>query len=172
MPAPAMPDRAAPDRAFGLVADAHCRLLVLGSFPGVQSLRERRYYAYPHNQFWQLMTLVVGMDLVPLGYEERLAALVSRGVGLWDVVETARRAGSLDAALRDVAPRDLRGVMASLPNLRAVAFNGATAFRVGRRQIGEDASADLVLLPSSSPAHTIGLAAKAAVWRNLANYLD
>jgi hypoxanthine-DNA glycosylase len=163
---------AMPDHAFDLVADTRCRLLMLGSFPGVRSLRERRYYAYPHNQFWQLMTPVVGIDLVPLAYEERLAALLARGVGLWDVVETARRAGSLDTALRDVAPRDLRTVAAGLPNLRGMAFNGATAFRIGRRQMGEGAAPELVSLPSSSPAHTIGLAAKAVVWRQLAAYLD
>jgi double-stranded uracil-DNA glycosylase len=158
--------------AFDLVADSRCRLLVLGSFPGVQSLRAGRYYAHPRNQFWQLMTLVTGIALVPLGYEARLDALLSRGVGLWDVVATARRAGSLDSALRDVAPRDLRTVAAGLPALRAMAFNGGTAFAIGRRQMGEDCPLPLIALPSSSPAHTIGLEAKAEVWRQLGDWLE
>jgi double-stranded uracil-DNA glycosylase len=159
------------DRAFDLVADRHCRLLVLGSFPGVQSLRARRYYAHPRNQFWHLMTRVTGIDLVPLDYARRLEALVERGVGLWDVVATARRAGSLDSALRDVAPRDLPAVAVQLPALRAMAFNGGTAFAIGRRAMGPDCAIDLVPLPSSSPAHTVGLAAKAEAWRSLSAYL-
>jgi len=160
-----------PDQAFDLVADARCRVLILGSFPGVRSLREARYYAHPRNQFWQLMSPVAGLDLVPLAYDERLAALVARRIGLWDVVATARRAGSLDSALRAVQPRDLRAVAAGLPDLRAMAFNGATAFAIGQRQMGQGTMVELVSLPSSSPAHTVGLAAKAAAWCRLAAYL-
>jgi double-stranded uracil-DNA glycosylase len=160
------------DTAFDLVADSRCHLLVLGSFPGVQSLRAGRYYAHPRNQFWDLMGLATGVDLVPLDYPARLAALVARGVGLWDVVQTARRAGSLDSALRDVAPRDLRAVAAGLPGLRALAFNGATAFAIGRRQMGEDCPLPLIALPSSSPAHTVGLTAKAEAWRALGTWLQ
>ncbi len=161
-----------PDEAFDLVADARCRLLLLGSFPGVRSLQERRYYAHPRNQFWQLMSPAAGIDLVSLDYAGRLAALVARGIGLWDVVATARRAGSLDSALRDVAPRDLPAVIATLPGLRAMAFNGSTAFIIGQRQIGPNPPVALVRLPSSSPAHTLALAAKAAVWGQLGAWLD
>jgi hypoxanthine-DNA glycosylase len=160
-----------PDQAFDLVADARCRVLVLGSFPGVRSLREARYYAHPRNQFWQLMSPVVGIDLVPLSYDQRLAALVAQRIGLWDVVATARRSGSLDSALREVQPRDLRAVAAGLPDLRAMAFNGAAAFAIGQRQMGQGSGIDLLSLPSSSPAHTIGLSAKAAAWRALTSYL-
>ncbi len=160
-----------PDEAFDLVADARCRVLVLGSFPGAQSLRDRRYYANPRNQFWHLMSPVVGVDLVPLAYDQRLAALVARNVGMWDVVANANRVGSLDSALRDIMPRDLRAVMARLPDLRVLAFNGATAFRIGQRQLGPDAGVECVLLPSSSPAHAIGLAAKARQWARLAESL-
>jgi len=159
------------DQAFDLVADAGCRVLILGSFPGVRSLREARYYAHPRNQFWALMSPAVGIDLVPLAYEQRLAALVARGVGLWDVVATARRTGSLDSALRDVRARDLRAVAGGLPGLRVMAFNGAAAFAIGQRQMGQGTDIELVSLPSSSPAHTIGLAAKAAAWCRLAAYL-
>ena len=161
-----------PDHAFDLVANAQCRLLILGSFPGVQSLRARQYYAHPRNQFWQLMSSVVAVDLVSMAYEERLTALLAQGVGLWDVVATARRAGSLDSALREVAPRDVAGVAAGLPALRASGFNGATAFSIGRRQLAGTVDLPLVLLPSSSPAYTLALDAKLAVWRQLAVFLQ
>lgn len=161
-----------PDQAFDLVADARCRVLILGSFPGVTSLREQRYYAHPRNQFWDLMTAVTGIGLVPLAYADRLAALVARGVGLWDVVATARRAGSLDSALRDVAPRDLKAVAAGLPDLRVMAFNGNAACNIGQRQLGQGAHLECLSLPSSSPAYTIGLAAKTVAWRRLSAYLD
>ena len=162
--------------AFPLVADARTRVLVLGSLPGVQSLRLGHYYANPRNQFWQLLSPVTGIDLVALAYPDRLAALCDVGVGLWDVVASARRAGSLDAAIRDVSPRDLRAVAANLPNLRALAFNGATAYRIAQRQWGPDPAfeprIDLLSLPSSSPAHAVGLAAKQPAWNRMAAYLQ
>jgi len=159
------------DHAFELVANAQCRVLLLGSFPGARSLREQQYYANPRNQFWQLLSPVIGVDLVPLGYADRLATLLAHRIGLWDVVATARRAGSLDSALRDIAPRDLHAVAARLPDLRAMGFNGATAFKIGQRQLGQSPAIKCLLLPSSSPAHTVGLAAKAEQWRLLASYL-
>jgi len=158
-------------RAFDLVADTRCRMLVLGSFPGVRSLAEQRYYAHPRNQFWQLMTPVAGIDLVPLAYRDRLAALVGCGIGLWDVVQSANRVGSLDTALRDVAARDLDALSARLPLLRVMAFNGAAAYRIGQRQMRGDAAVTLVRLPSSSPAHTMPIADKLAQWRELRSWL-
>lgn len=155
------------DHALDLVADADCRLLVLGSFPGVRSQQARRYYAHPRNQFWQLMSPVAGVDLVPLDYEARLAALLARGIGLWDVAQTAEREGSLDAALREVEARDLAALPARLPKLAAMAFNGAAAYRIGRRQMGAEPPVALIPLPSSSAAHTQPLAAKLAVWSQL-----
>ena len=159
------------DQAFDLVANTHCRRLLLGSFPGALSFRDRQYYANPRNQFWQLLSPVVGIDLVPLGYADRLATLLAHGIGLWDVVATARRAGSLDSALRDVAPRALHSAAAGLPDLRAMAFNGATTFKIGQRQMAKCPKIKCLLLPSSSPAHTISPGAKGEQWRHLASYL-
>lgn len=158
--------------SFPPVVDPQVRLLVLGSLPGERSLAERRYYAHPQNQFWRLMSLVVGRDLPALPYEARLEALLAAHVGLWDVVASATRPGSTDAAMRDIEGHDIAALAATLPELRAIGFNGGTAYRQGVRQLG--AAADryaLVALPSSSPLHTIGLAAKAAAWEALRAHL-
>jgi double-stranded uracil-DNA glycosylase len=158
-------------QALPLVADARCRLLVLGSLPGRQSLAQQRYYAHPRNQFWALMSPVVGADLVAMDYAARLDAVRAAGVGLWDVVGAARRRGSLDSALRDVQPRDLQAVMARLPALRAVAFNGASALAIGQRQLAGQDRVPLIALPSSSSAHAIGLEAKRESWTRLRDTL-
>jgi hypoxanthine-DNA glycosylase len=73
-------------RSFPPVVDADTRLLVLGSLPGDRSLAAARYYAHPQNQFWQLMSAVIDVDLPSLDYDARLAALRTARVGLWDVV--------------------------------------------------------------------------------------
>ena len=158
--------------SFPPVVDPWVRLLVLGSLPGERSLAEQRYYAHPHNQFWRLMAPVVGRDLPALPYDSRLAALLEAHVGLWDVVASARRTGSTDAALEDVERHDIAMLAATLPDLRAIAFNGGTALRHGLRQLGPAAERyAIVALPSSSPLHTIGLAAKLPAWEALRTHL-
>lgn len=160
-------------RAFAPVADARTRVLVLGSLPGAASLAARRYYAHPRNAFWRLIGPVAGRDLAALSYPERLAALLDARIGLWDVIAAAARAGSLDAAIRDPEHADLPALVARLPDLRAVAFNGATAARLGRRALAGLAGRPvLVDLPSSSPAYAaMPLAEKAARWTALARHL-
>ena len=157
-------------RSFPPVVDESTRLLVCGSLPGEASLKAGRYYAHPQNQFWRLMSPVVGHDLTTLDYDARLAALLAAGVGLWDVVASARRQGSSDGAIRDLAPNDLVALVTRLPHLRTVAFNGGTAYRHGKALL-TGVPVATVALPSSSPLHTVGLAAKQATWSALRTFL-
>ncbi len=157
-------------RSFPPVADARTRLLILGSLPGEASLAASRYYAHPQNGFWRLLGGVIGTDLVSLDYNARLSTVLAHRIGLWDVVAGATRQGSLDAAIRDPQANDLRALVAALPDLGAIAFNGKTAARLGRLALGPT-SLPLVDLPSSSPAYTLALAEKQAHWRVLAPLL-
>ena len=144
-------------------------LLLLGSLPGEASLKAQRYYAHPQNQFWRLLGAALAEPLAELDYEERLARLSARQVALWDVVGTAQRRGSLDAALRDISVNALADYVAGQPQLRAIGFNGQTAARLGRRALGETGLA-LVDLPSSSPAYTAAFTDKEARWSVLAKF--
>lgn len=146
------------------------RLLILGSLPGDRSLIAQRYYAHPTNQFWRLIGGAIGEDLHGLNYPDRLERLAERGIGLWDVIGSARRSGSLDGAIRDPAHNALEELVASLPELRAIAFNGGTAAAIGRRLLGSLAGAMLIDLPSSSAAFTLPLADKARDWAVIERY--
>jgi len=158
--------------SFPPVVDPRVRLLVLGSLPGEKSLAAGRYYANPHNQFWKLMAAVIARDLEALDYDARLTALLDAHVGLWDVVASAHRVGSTDAAIEDLEANDLAALAQTLPDLRAIAFNGGTALKHGARQLGDAAQAFAILpLPSSSPLHTVGLAAKLPAWLALRDHL-
>ena len=157
--------------SFGAVVDARTRLLVLGSLPGERSLAEAQYYAHPTNRFWELIGAVVDRDLRALAYPERLVALGEAGVGLWDTVGSARRAGSLDSAIRGSVANDLAGLVAILPLLRAVAFNGGTAAKIGRAQLAGSTLAQIDL-PSSSAANAgQSFAAKRDQWLELRAFL-
>ena len=114
---------------------------------------------------------VIGQEIASLDYAARICALLAAKVGLWDTVASARREGSLDAALREVEHAALPQLVASLPALRAIGFNGATSAKIGRKALGIT-PLTLIDLPSSSPAHAaMTFAQKAERWKSLREYL-
>ncbi len=157
--------------SFPPVIDADTRVLVLGSLPGEVSLARQQYYAHPTNQFWRLISGVAGCDLASLDYEARLSALLRARIGLWDVIRTARRHGSLDGNIRDHSPNALPDLLRGLPALKLIAFNGNTSSAIGRKGLGELTGVEMLSLPSSSAAYTLAFAEKQAQWLQLRNYL-
>ena len=154
------------------IAPADARLFVLGSLPGDASLAARRYYAHPTNQFWRLLGQAIGEDLQPLGYEDRLQHLAERNVGLWDVIASANRRGSLDQAIRKAEHNQIEHLLHDFADLRAIAFNGTTSSRIGRKLIIQPPPhVTLIDLPSSSAANTKPFAEKAIAWAALGQFL-
>ncbi len=154
-------------------AAADTTLLVLGSFPGVASLQVQQYYGHPRNQFWRLLGQALDLPLAECTYPERLALLRSARVGLWDVITTTQRRGSLDSQIRAPIGSDLSGLLNRLPALRVIAFHGGTAARLGLRQLGGLAvNYRILALPSSSPAYTLPFDDKLVAWREIAVQLN
>ena len=156
---------------LGPVASRESRLIILGSLPGDASLAAGRYYAHPANQFWRLVGEVIERDLAAMDYERRLAELGRARIGLWDVIGSAERRGSLDQAIRSSAANPLAEWLRGFPDLGAIAFNGKAAAAGGRRALAGIAGPALIDLPSSSPANTLPLGVKAAAWARLREFL-
>lgn len=155
MTAPSQPaDRARPQallQGLGPVLDADTRLIVLGSFPGVASLRAQGYYAYPQNHFWKILAALWGLPLHDMPYTERIDALLAHGLGLWDVYAACEREGSLDSRIRHGRLNDLHGLRARCPRLQAIAHNGAESHRHARHT--QALGLPVYRLPSTSPAN-------------------
>lgn len=167
-----MPDVDFLKASFEPVIDSKTRVLILGSLPGEMSLARQQYYAQPTNQFWRLTGAVIERDLVAMPYEQRLAALLSAGIGLWDVIKTAKRLGSGDAAIRDVQANALPNLIRTLPHLKSIAFNGSKSAAIGRKHVSDDRHI-LLDLPSSSAAYcSISFEQKVARWMQLRDMLD
>ncbi|MEO5773955.1 MAG: DNA-deoxyinosine glycosylase [Sphingomicrobium sp.] len=151
------------------IACPDARLFIFGSLPGDASLAARRYYAHPTNQFWHLLGHAIGEELHVMAYDERLARLADRKIGLWDVIASAARRGSLDQAIRSAGHNPIDRLLENFPDVQAVAFNGLTAAQVGRNVFGST-QLTLIDLPSSSAANTKRFDQKAEIWDQLANY--
>lgn len=150
-----------------------CRVLVLGTAPSQRSLELRQSYAHPQNLFWPFMG-----ELFDAGpdrpYAERIARLHRRGIGIWDVLESCERPGSLDSAIRadsEIA-NDIPALLDQHRTIGALAINGAKALQVYRRRIEPGIAPArreglvVLALPSTSPANaSIPRAEKLARWR-------
>src|SRR6185312_10020238 len=115
-------------QGFPPVVDERARVLILGSFPSAQSLAVNQYYANPRNAFWPITAELFGFD-VTAPYHERLAALLSHGVALWDVLRACRRRGSADSAIdpKSLVVNDFGKLFGGHPTITRVYFNGAKA---------------------------------------------
>jgi hypoxanthine-DNA glycosylase len=157
-------------RSFAPVVDENTRILILGSLPGDASLAQQQYYAHPQNRFWHLLSELISVNLVDQEYVLRLQTLLLHHIGLWDVVAQAKRRGSLDSQIRERDDNDLLSLISTLPRLHTIAFNGATAGKIGLKILGEQQTRYRILhLPSSSPAHTMAYALKLTSWQMLNN---
>lgn len=162
--------------SFAAIIGPDARVLVLGTLPGAASLAASQYYAHPRNAFWPIMGDLTGAS-VALSYNERVRRLIDGRVALWDVCASARRSGSLDAAIRtdSVVPNDIGGLLRRHPDVGLICFNGVTARELFQRLVLRDlvpTARDVprLTLPSTSAAHAgMSFAKKLDAWRRALN---
>jgi len=138
------------------LVDQRTRILVLGSFPSVASLEGQRYYGHPRNHFWEIVARCLGTGEIG-DWLERYENLLSHGLGLWDVIGSCRRPGSLDRDIKDPAPNDISSLLERFPDISRIAINGATAGRLFAKYIAPGLAGEwqtktrVFRLPSTSP---------------------
>ena len=165
--------------SFEPIVSPSSHTLILGSIPGVASLRAHEYYAHPRNAFWPILYAVwlppktvgslknpstTNLGLPP--YKERLRFLISKNLALWDVVATCTREGSLDSAVHDEEIQAFDTFFAAYPNISKILFNGRKAYDLFSQHHGFTVNMIYHLMPSTSPAHAgMTFDEKLAVWQ-------
>jgi len=156
--------------SFAPVSNNDARVLILGSMPGKESLRQNQYYAHPSNAFWKIMGELVGAR-PSLPYAERLRILKSSGIALWDVLGSCEREGSLDSDIRKESANDFASFLKQHPHITRVFFNGAKSEHSFKRFVlGKQSLPPLTYqrLPSTSPAHAgMRYEEKLKVWKEV-----
>ena len=153
------------------VVDNRTRVLILGSFPGEVSLQKREYYAYPGNQFWRLVSDIIGDDISVVPYPEKLKRLLASGIGLWDMIAVCRRNGSRDSSIRDAQVNDIPALLEQYPGIMAIFFNGRKAEKLFSL-FSHQCRIPAYYLPSSSPANAIPYEQKRKKWLAVKAVLD
>ena len=166
-------------KGFEPVIRSNCRVLVLGSMPGVASLQQQQYYAHPRNAFWPIMEELFAIDK-SMEYAKRCSMLSSEKIGLWDVLNACKRDGSLDSRIETSSElaNDFDRLFSSHHSISAVFFNGATAERLYKKHIlssefMQDQDLFYFRLPSTSPAYAaMTFNEKLEQWRRILDYLS
>ncbi len=155
-------------KSFQPVIDKSTRVLILGSMPGVASLERQEYYGNIRNTFWKIIFEIFNQEPI-LNYEQKLGFLRSKRIGLWDVLASCERKGSLDSNISLGVVNDLETIFCIYPNIKRVFFNGTKAYDVFKKEIGFTRFDNIVFkkLPSTSPANTLRYEFKLEEWKVL-----
>jgi len=158
-------------QSFPPIESASARLLILGTMPGIASLRAGQYYAHPQNAFWRIAGTIVGFDPAS-PYQVRVARMRAAGIAVWDVLKSCTRQSSLDSDIvhATAVPNDLPAFLAGHPGIRRICFNGAKAealyARHVRPRLATTVDVQYLRLPSTSPANaSISWPTKLHAWQ-------
>ncbi len=156
--------------SFEPIADESAEILILGSMPGQVSLLAGEYYAHAQNAFWRILA-ELGLPDRMAPYDERVRALKSARIAVWDVLRSCTREGSLDSTIeRDgQIPNDFQTFFRAHQRISRVFFNGAKAEACFKRHVAlgvDNGSIRYARLPSTSPAHaSMSFDKKLDAWR-------
>ena len=150
--------------------DGNTKVLILGSFPGQESLKKKQYYANPSNQFWRLMKDLLQWKVIPEEYEKRRALLLKSGIGIWDVFKSCSRESSRDHKIRNAKVNNIDLLLKNHAQIKAVFCNGKKAFKCLQEVC--TINTHIGCLPSSSSALAMSLNIKVGKWRKIQEYLE
>lgn len=162
------------NKVLGLapIADENSRILILGTMPGVESLRKQAYYGNTRNLFWQIIAEVTGKN-VPEEYGEMKLFLLKNKIALWDMCQACFREGSLDRNISEETPNDIKSFVEKHPQIKIIAFNGKESAKLFSKHFSSLKGIKLLALPSSSPANAgISWETKVSEWSKLKVYLN
>jgi hypoxanthine-DNA glycosylase len=159
-------------QSFPPIVDSGSKMLILGSMPGVASLRAHQYYWNPRNYMWRILYGLFGDGLEPdEEYENRISFAIRSGIALWDVIASCEREGSLDSNIKLAVPNDIPGLLERYPNIAVLVCNGTKSYSELNKHFGkhpELLKRKIVRMPSTSPIPTRdyrGLEDRLEAWR-------
>lgn len=155
--------------SFDPIIDSNCKVLILGTIPGVKSLQKKEYYGHERNAFWKIIYSLFNQELSS-DYSTKKAFLIKHNIALWDVLKSCHREGSSDSNIKNSIPNDINGLLKKYPNIKAIFFNGETAQKLFNGFISknlENTNISFKTLPSTSPANTKKIEQKLDKWKEI-----
>jgi TDG/mug DNA glycosylase family protein len=135
------------------------RILILGSFPGEESLRKQEYYAHERNGFWKILTALYEPGRELKTYASKKAFIKKYRLAVWDVIHSCERKTSADSRIKNPIPNDFAAFFARHPEIKKILLNGARLkkrqtwprFGAGPKKVPEGTCSTAVYVPPQVP---------------------
>jgi hypoxanthine-DNA glycosylase len=153
--------------SFEPIIDKGCKIIILGTMPGVKSLEKQEYYGHERNAFWKIIYSLFQCQITD-DYSHKKAFLLQHNIALWDVLKACYREGSSDSNIKNPIPNDFGELLMQYPNIKAIYFNGEPAEKLFKRFVSKtlsDINIPFYRLPSTSPANAIKFEQKFDRWK-------
>ena len=140
------------------------KILILGSFPSIDSFENSFYYAHKRNQFWKILSKLSGCPIN--NRDQKMWLLKQTKIALWDMVKSCSRDNSLDSSLEDIEVNSIAEFLDNHSTIERVAFTGRLAERLFKMHF-DYLDIETIYLPSPSSAY-----AKMSFDRKLEKYRE
>jgi len=126
------------------------KILILGSFPSIDSFDKAFYYAHPRNQFWKLLSEITSYPIN--NRDQKIWLLKESKLALWDMVKNCTRDSSLDSSLEDIEVNNIAEFLEEHSHIEKIAFTGRLAERLFKMHF-DYLEIETLYLPSPSSAY-------------------
>ena len=151
-------------QSFEAIVNENTQILILGTIPGITSLNNQEYYGNSRNHFWKIIYTFYNGENYSSIFEEKIKLLLSKNLGLWDVLKSCDRQGSLDIAIKNHIVNDFDALFKKYKNIDTLIFNGKESHRYFYKKYGQIKGITYYVMPSTSPANTITFINKLNHW--------
>ena len=110
------------------VYNQESKILILGSFPSVQSRKIDFYYGNKQNRFWGMICGFFGEE-IPKTKEEKIEFLLRRKIALWDMIAECEIEKSKDSSVKNEKTAELSLIFQTC-SIQKVLLNGALAYKL------------------------------------------
>lgn len=134
-------------------------ILILGTFPGEESLKTGEYYANKRNRFWSVLAEIYG-EPKPETKEQKDSLLERHHIALWDLFESVDREKSLDKNIKDGFTNDIAEFLKKYPTIKIILIAGQKAYKEFEKRKTKKKEENLQIdipykyVPSTSGANT------------------
>ena len=149
------------------IYDENSTILILGSLPSEESIKNQEYYSNRRNQFWKIISCVFENKIIEFtNYDEKVSFLKKYDIALWDVLSSADRIGSLDKDIKNGKYNDLNSFIMQ-NKIKKVFVNGSDAATYLKEYLKSNClNIAYIRLTSSSGTNTkFSLEEKIQIWK-------
>ena len=125
-------------------------ILILGTFPSIDSFENGFYYSHARNQFWSILSEITKYPIN--NRDQKIWLLKQSKIGLWDMVKGCSRENSLDSSLKEIEVNDIPTLLQRYPTIRKILFTGRKAQELFEKHYSQ-LKIKRDYLPSPSPAY-------------------